>query len=57
MHSYRFGIEEEYFVVNRKTGALRSEMPREFLNAAQKQLGPHLMKELLQSKSRQSRTL
>jgi glutamate---cysteine ligase / carboxylate-amine ligase len=45
----RFGIEEEYFVVNRGSGALRCELPDKFMAAAQKRLGDRVMYEILQS--------
>ncbi|MEA2975817.1 MAG: glutamate---cysteine ligase / carboxylate-amine ligase [Alphaproteobacteria bacterium] len=48
MHKYRFGMEEEYFVVNRRTAAVR-ELPAAFMKAASKKIGEQLMPELLQS--------
>lgn len=48
-HSFRFGIEEEYFVVNRRTGGVKSRLSTRFMKAAKRKLGPSLMYELLQS--------
>jgi glutamate---cysteine ligase / carboxylate-amine ligase len=47
--SFRFGIEEEYFVVSRSTSALRCELPAKFMASAQKRLGDRVMYEILQS--------
>src|SRR3954462_10090451 len=49
MHSYRFGIEEEYFLVDRQSAAPRSELPKAFMAAAQKRIGNNLTTEILQS--------
>jgi glutamate---cysteine ligase / carboxylate-amine ligase len=49
MHSFRFGIEEEYFLVNRQTGTLKCELPKGYMAAAQRRLGKQLTTELLQS--------
>ena len=49
MHQFRFGIEEEYFVVDRRTASIRCELPKTFMKAAGRKLGSHLMSELLQS--------
>ncbi|GGI33960.1 carboxylate-amine ligase [Bradyrhizobium guangdongense] len=49
MHRYRFGIEEEYFLVNRQSAAPRSELPKPYMAAAQKRLGERLTTEILQS--------
>src|SRR4051812_39369656 len=49
MHRYRFGIEEEYFLVNRQSAAPRSELPKPYMTAAQKRLGERLTTEILQS--------
>jgi len=46
---YSFGIEEEYFVVSRRTGNIKAELSQAFMKAASKELGVHLAKELLQS--------
>ncbi len=46
---YSFGIEEEYFVVGRRTGNIKAELSKAFMKAASKELGSHLTKELLQS--------
>ncbi|MGY4513322.1 YbdK family carboxylate-amine ligase [Bradyrhizobium sp. USDA 3650] len=49
MHPYRFGIEEEYFLVNRQSAAPKSELPKSYMAAAQKRLGERLTTEILQS--------
>src|SRR3954454_3048491 len=49
MHRYRFGIEEEYFLVNRQSAAPKSELPKPYMAAAQKRLGERLTTEILQS--------
>lgn len=49
MHRFSFGIEEEYFLVNRQTGALKCELPQAYMAAAQRKLGAQLTTELLQS--------
>lgn len=49
MQEYRFGIEEEYFVVNRRIGGVRRQLPLKFMRTAKKKLGSSLMYELLQS--------
>ncbi|MGQ3355451.1 MAG: carboxylate-amine ligase [Phreatobacter sp.] len=46
--SYRFGIEEEYFVVDRRTGGVRAQMSADFLNVLTRTFGSHVMTELLQ---------
>jgi glutamate---cysteine ligase / carboxylate-amine ligase len=46
---YSFGIEEEYFVVGRRTGNIKAELSDAFMKAASKELGNHLTTELLQS--------
>lgn len=48
-HPYSFGIEEEYFVVSRRTGNIKSELPAGFMPRARKKLGAQLMTEILQS--------
>src|SRR5947209_10186514 len=48
-HPYTFGIEEEYFVVSRKTGNIKTELPAAFMKDARKKLGGQLMHEILQS--------
>ncbi len=45
---FRFGIEEEYFVVDRRTGGIRAEMSAEFLGQLKKSLGSQVMTEMLQ---------
>jgi len=49
MHRYTFGIEEEYFVVNRRSGRPEPELSDEFMRDARNELGPQLMPEILQS--------
>jgi carboxylate-amine ligase len=49
LHRYRFGIEEEYFVVNRRTGAITYELPAAWLTAARRKLGEQVMPEVVQS--------
>src|SRR3954469_3174574 len=49
MRDFRFGMEEEYFVVDRRTGSIKCILPKEFMRDAKKKLGPNLMYELLQS--------
>src|SRR5215204_3691873 len=49
MHQFRFGIEEEYFVVDRRTASIKCELPKGFMKGAGKKLGDRLMSELLQS--------
>jgi glutamate---cysteine ligase / carboxylate-amine ligase len=49
MTAYAFGIEEEYFVVDRRTGYVKTELSEQFMQAAGRKLGRHLMNELLQS--------
>src|SRR5215212_2592939 len=49
MPNFQFGIEEEYFVVNRRSGRVKAHLSQPFMKAAKKKLGPNLMYELLQS--------
>jgi len=49
MHEFRFGMEEEYFVVDRQSGSLKSSLPKQFMRLAKRKLGPSVMYELLQS--------
>src|SRR5436190_24166220 len=49
MADFRFGIEEEYFVVDRRSGRVKSHLSQPFMKHAKKKLGPNLMYELLQS--------
>jgi glutamate---cysteine ligase / carboxylate-amine ligase len=49
MTEFAFGIEEEYFVVDRNTGGVKTELSAAFMQAAGGSLGRHLMHELLQS--------
>jgi glutamate---cysteine ligase / carboxylate-amine ligase len=46
---YSFGIEEEYFIIGRRTGNIKAELSQAFMKAASKELGSQLTKELLQS--------
>jgi glutamate---cysteine ligase / carboxylate-amine ligase len=48
-HPYSFGIEEEYFIVSRKSGNIKAELPAAFMKQAGKKLGEQLMHEILQS--------
>jgi gamma-glutamyl:cysteine ligase YbdK (ATP-grasp superfamily) len=52
MIAFQFGIEEieeEYFIVDRRTARVKSRLSRPFMKAAKKKLGSNLMYELLQS--------
>jgi carboxylate-amine ligase len=49
VHQFRFGIEEEYFVVDRRTASIKCELPKSFMKSAGRRLGDQLMRELLQS--------
>src|SRR5689334_4169441 len=49
MSEFRFGIEEEYFIVDRRTASIMPRLSQPFMKAAKKKLGPNLMYELLQS--------
>jgi glutamate---cysteine ligase / carboxylate-amine ligase len=49
MHDFKFGIEEEYFVVDRRTALVKATLSAPFMKAAKKKLGPNVMYELLQS--------
>ncbi|HMF24375.1 MAG TPA: carboxylate-amine ligase [Pseudolabrys sp.] len=46
---YTFGMEEEYFLFDVKTRHSVRRADKKFLSAAQKQLGSHVMTEMLQS--------
>ncbi|HXZ47118.1 MAG TPA: carboxylate-amine ligase [Pseudolabrys sp.] len=46
---YTFGMEEEYFLFDRATRNALRRANRKFLSRAQKQLGDHVMSEMLQS--------
>jgi glutamate---cysteine ligase / carboxylate-amine ligase len=48
-HPYSFGIEEEYFLVSRRTGNIKTEPPRGFMQQARRALGAQLKTEILQS--------
>jgi carboxylate-amine ligase len=47
--SYSFGIEEEYFLVDRETGSVARKMPDGFFAAAKATLGKQVTGEFLQS--------
>jgi len=47
--SYRFGIEEEFFLVDAATGALATKRPPEFLAAVREALGAQVSTEMLQA--------
>ena len=49
MTEYSFGIEEEYFLVDQRTGGVKTKLSRAFMTAARARLGGQLMAELLQS--------
>jgi carboxylate-amine ligase len=48
-HAYKFGIEEEYFLVDAETKTVAREMPEAFLNAAKAATAGQVKGELLQS--------
>ena len=48
-HSFDFGIEEEYFIFQKKNGDLRGSMSSLFYSSAKAALGDHVGRELLQS--------
>lgn len=39
---YRFGIEEEYFLVDPHTGRIKTDLAGEFIRLAQHGLGPRV---------------
>jgi glutamate---cysteine ligase / carboxylate-amine ligase len=49
MTSYRFGIEEEYFISDLRTRTVRNRMSKRFFRACKKELGDAVMNEMLQS--------
>jgi glutamate---cysteine ligase / carboxylate-amine ligase len=49
LHEYRFGIEEEYFLVDAETKTVAREMPQAFLVQAQDATGGRVRGEFLQS--------
>ncbi|MFL6799152.1 MAG: carboxylate-amine ligase [Xanthobacteraceae bacterium] len=49
MSKYSFGIEEEYFLVDQRTGGVKTRLSEKFMKSAGRELGSHLMTELLQS--------
>jgi glutamate---cysteine ligase / carboxylate-amine ligase len=48
MPGYSFGIEEEYFVVDKRSGAVRQEMSQAFLADLHRRFGDQVTTELLQ---------
>jgi carboxylate-amine ligase len=46
---YRFGIEEEYFVVDAETKAIQRKMPAAFILALKRDLGKTVTREMLQA--------
>jgi glutamate---cysteine ligase / carboxylate-amine ligase len=48
-NDFKFGIEEEYFLVDAETKAVALTRPEEFLAAAKKEIGPQIKGEMLQS--------
>jgi glutamate---cysteine ligase / carboxylate-amine ligase len=48
-HEYRFGIEEEYFVVDAETKAIQRKMPAAFILALKRDLGRTVTREMLQA--------
>lgn len=46
---YRFGIEEEFFVVDAETKAIQRKMPAAFIMALKRNLGPTVTREMLQA--------
>jgi len=46
---FKFGIEEEYFVVDAETKAISPTLPKAFLAAAKNAIGPQIRSEMLQS--------
>ena len=49
MEDYRFGLEEEYFIVDAETKAVQRRMPAAFILALKRNLGPAVKRELLQA--------
>ena len=49
MSAYTFGLEEEFFVVQRPGGELARALPAQFLSRCRDRLGPRVGLELLQS--------
>ena len=49
MSTYRFGIEEEYFISDLRSKSVRSRMSKRFFRACKKALGDRVMNEMLQS--------
>lgn len=48
-HPYTFGIEEEYFIFQRRDGHARADMSAQFYEEAKNALGENVTRELLQS--------
>ncbi|MEX2128309.1 MAG: carboxylate-amine ligase [Xanthobacteraceae bacterium] len=46
---YKFGLEEEYFVVDAETKAIQRKMPAAFILALKRDLGPTVTREMLQA--------
>jgi carboxylate-amine ligase len=49
MFRYRFGIEEEYFIIDLRSRDVCALMPKDFFESSQDQLKGHVTNELLQS--------
>jgi len=49
LSTYRFGIEEEYFISDLRSKSVRSRMSKRFFRACKKALGDRVMNEMLQS--------
>ena len=49
VEDYRFGLEEEYFIVDAETKAVQRRMPAAFILALKRNLGPAVTRELLQA--------
>src|SRR5262245_45557282 len=49
MFDFRFGIEEEFFVIDGRTKNVRDRLPAKFFRACKRQLRDQVTNELLQS--------
>jgi glutamate---cysteine ligase / carboxylate-amine ligase len=49
LFAYRLGIEEEYFVIDRKSLGVRLSMPKKFFRSCKRHLKEHVTNEMLQS--------
>ena len=49
MTAYDFGIEEEYFISDLRSKAVRNRMSKRFFRACKKALGDRVTNEMLQS--------